>query len=465
MPKKISIYGAGYVGLVTALCFAELGYDVLLIDSDQQKINALSQGHCTFFEPDLEFYLKRGLEKNRIAFSTDMLRGIEYSALQFITVGTPSAADGSADLTAVFNVAESIAVHMNEYRVIIIKSTVPIGTSAKIKNHIQEIITARSTQIEFDVIANPEFLTQGNAIKNFLNPDRTILGVDSDRALSYLFHLYDFVEKDCIFVMDFASAELTKYAANAYLAMRISFVNEMSQLAEGCDADIELVRRGMGADMRIGQHFLFAGCGFGGSCFPKDVSALKYSAQTMGYHSHLLHAVEAVNQQQKQVLFKKLSMFFDNQLSDKVIAIWGLSFKPNTDDMREASSRVLIEALLAAGAKIQAFDPAAEKIAMQIFGEHPNFRFGKTAEAVLENADVLTIVTEWNEFRHPDFEKIKNCLNFPAIFDGRNLYDTEELAQYGLQYYGIGRGISLNTLKKISSNNLSSHNHSNIVSP
>lgn len=441
MTMNLTIYGAGYVGLVTGVCFAEVGHNVLIVDTDPLKIAALSQGQCPIFEPFLNELLAKQLESGRISFSTDAREGVRHGLLQIIAVGTPSAADGSADLSNVFAVAETIGQHITNYRIIVTKSTVTIGTSTRITELVKNVLIDRGVQVDFNVVSNPEFLRQGDAIHDFMQPDRVIIGINETKALPYLHDLYHFVEdKSRIIIMDMASAELTKYAANAYLATRISFINEMSQLAECFGADIDLIRQGIGSDKRIGHHFLYAGCGFGGSCFPKDVRALKHVAESTGYHPHLMNAVEAVNKHQKQILFDKISQYFSGKLKDKTVAIWGLSFKPNTDDMREASSRVLIESLLSAGAKVQAYDPAANAMAKKIFSGYKNFTTHSSSYDALHHADVLSIVTEWPEFRTPDFAQIKKTLRYPAIFDGRNLYSKQTLAQYGISYFAIGRG-------------------------
>lgn len=442
MQKTITIYGAGYVGLVTGACLAELGHKVLLIDTQASKIADLSRGICPIYEPGLQQLLERHIKTGRLNFSTDLIEGVEHGLLQFIAVGTPSANDGSADLQYVFEVAKGIAEHLPAYRLIVTKSTVPVGTSQKVKQCIADILQQRGSNIDFDVVANPEFLKQGGAIEDFMKPDRIIIGVENERALKHMRELYAALDDNGqrFIPMDVSSAELTKYAANAYLATRISFMNEMSQLAEYLGADIDMIRRGMGSDRRIGPHFLMAGCGFGGSCFPKDVRALIKTAESANLAVPLIHATEQVNQYQKKILFKKISHYFSGNLSEKIIALWGLAFKPNTDDMREAPSRVLIEDLLRAGAKVQAYDPVAKKQAQIIFKDIQGLTFSEEAFAALENADVLVIVTEWDEFKRPDFALIREKLRHPAIFDGRNIYDTEFLKAHGLKYYAIGRG-------------------------
>lgn len=442
MKKTVTIYGAGYVGLVTGACLAELGHSVLLIDTQAEKIASLQQGICPIHEPGLDTLLQRHIASGRLTFSTDLAKGVQHGLLQFIAVGTPSLPDGSADLRYVFEVATSIAQQLKDYRLIITKSTVPVGTAYQVKQRIEEILKQRNVAVDFDVAANPEFLKQGAAIEDFMRPDRIIFGVDSERALKHLQELYAALNDNSLrfLAMNVVSAELTKYAANAHLAMRISFMNEMSQLAERVGANIDMIRRGIGSDQRIGSHFLFAGCGFGGSCFPKDVRALQKMAEAVDYDMPLIRAIDTVNQQQKQVLFQKISRHFANDLAGKTIALWGLAFKPNTDDMREATSSVLIEQLLQSGANIRAYDPVAEQQAKRIHGEHPALQYCDKALQALDGADVLVIVTEWEEFRHPDFSVIKSKLKQPVIFDGRNLYDPAVVNEAGLKYYAIGHG-------------------------
>lgn len=446
MHNTITIYGAGYVGLVTAVCLAEIGHKVMVVDNQAGKIASLSQGICPIFEPGLEELLKRHLAEKNLSFTTDLSVGVRHGLFQFITVGTPSAEDGSADLQHVLAVVNGIGEHLADYRIIVNKSTAPIGTAQKIKSALQQKLNSRHLKIAFDVVSNPEFLGQGTAIRDFMKPDRIVIGADSELAVKHMRELYASLDDNSqrFIVMDMQSAEFTKYAANAYLAARISFINEMSQLAELYHADIDMIRRGIGADNRIGAHFLFAGCGFGGSCFPKDVRALKGMAQAVNYESPFLSAIELVNHQQKQVLFKKISHYFNGDLAGKVVALWGLSFKPNTDDMRESSSQVLINALLENGVKVQAYDPAAGKVAQQIYHAAANFKLCATRNDTLDDADVLVVVTEWDEFRHPDFAMIARTLRYPAIFDGRNLYNTEVLAEQGLKHFAIGRGMQPN---------------------
>jgi UDPglucose 6-dehydrogenase len=443
MQKKVTIYGAGYVGLVTGVCLAELGHTVLLIDTNQKKIAALQRGICPIYEPSLPQLLERHIQNGRLSFGTDVTEGVQHGLFQFIAVGTPSAEDGSADLQYVFHIARDIAAVLPDYRLIVTKSTVPVGTSSRIQTTITDILEKRGVQIPFDMVSNPEFLKQGGAIADFMHPERIIMGAENAHAYTQMCALYaDLNDNGQRFIlMDLRSAELTKYVANAYLATRVSFMNEMSQLAESLGADINMVRRGIGSDSRIGPHFLMAGCGFGGSCFPKDVRALIQMAESTHTHLHLLHATERVNHQQKQILFKKIMHHFSGDIAGKTIALWGLAFKPNTDDMREAPSCTLIEALLAAGAQIRAYDPAANTHAQRLYAAHlDRIHFCEKADAVLEKADVLVIVTEWDEFKHPDFSHIQKTLAHPVIFDGRNIYDPSVVAAHGLTYYAIGHG-------------------------
>lgn len=438
---NISIYGCGYVGLVSAACLAEVGNDVLCMDVDERRIAALQQGELPIYEPGLENLVHKNIRAGRLSFTVDAHAAAAHGLLQFIAVGTPPDEDGSADLRHVLAVARSIGQHMSEPRIIVDKSTVPVGTADKVRAEIQAQLRQRGVHIEFDVIANPEFLKEGAAIEDFMKPDRIIIGADNARAADSLRALYAPFNRnrERVIVMDVRSAELTKYAANAMLATKISFMNELANIAERVGADIEQVRMGIGADPRIGYHFIYPGCGYGGSCFPKDVQALEQTAKQAGHEPHLLHAVEAVNRQQKQVLFSKISSHFKGALQGKTFALWGLAFKPNTDDMRDAPSRVLIEQLWSQGARVQAFDPVAMQEARRIYGERPDFVLCDSAEAALQGADALVIVTEWREFRSPDFADLKATLTQPVIFDGRNLYDPDQMRAAGLQYYSIGR--------------------------
>jgi UDPglucose 6-dehydrogenase len=439
---KITIFGTGYVGLVTGACLADVGHHVLCMDVDQAKINKLKNGQIPIFEPGLESIVKHTVEAGRLAFTTDTEEAVGHGTLQFIAVGTPPDEDGSADLQYVTAVARSIGQFMTEYKVVVDKSTVPVGTGDKVKAAVRGELDRRSLELDFDVVSNPEFLKEGAAISDFMKPDRIIVGTDSDRAMEMLREAYYPFNRshDRMIFMDIRSAELTKYAANSMLATKISFMNEIANLAERLGADIENVRRGIGSDPRIGYHFIYPGCGYGGSCFPKDVQALTRTARDCGYESRLLNAVEAVNNAQKYVLFDKISHFFNGNLDGKVVAVWGLAFKPNTDDMREASARTLMEQLWKAGARVQAFDPEAMEETQRIYGEQSGLTLCGTKEQAIKGADVLAICTEWKEFRSPDFEGIASALSGKAVFDGRNLYEPDMLERHGMIYYAIGRG-------------------------
>lgn len=441
----VTIYGSGYVGLVTAACLAQVGNNILCVDIDADRIKKLKQCIVPIHEPGLQELIQTNVDANRIEFTLDANEGIEHGLFQFISVGTPPDEDGSADLQHVLKVAKSIGQHMNDYKIVVNKSTVPVGTAQKVAQTLQEQLDARSTETEFDVVSNPEFLKEGAAIEDFMKPDRIIVGVENPRTAELMRALYAPFNRshDRVQIMDLASAELTKYAANAMLATKISFMNELANIAERLGADIEQVRLGIGSDPRIGYQFIYPGCGYGGSCFPKDVKALQHTAREVDYTPTLLAAVDEVNQHQKQVLFNKIKNFFNDDLNGKVIALWGLAFKPNTDDLREASSRDLMEALWKAGANIQAYDPVAMDECQRIYGEHPQLQLCDNANLALNSADVLAIVTEWNEFRSPDFTKIKNTLAHPVIFDGRNLYEPKLMQQLGFKYFAIGRGNSI----------------------
>ncbi|MEN7341934.1 MAG: UDP-glucose/GDP-mannose dehydrogenase family protein [Pseudomonadota bacterium] len=442
---KITIFGSGYVGLVTGACMAEMGNDVVCVDIDAEKVARLNDGEVPIYEPGLDAYIERNAAAGRLKFTTDVAEGVDHGIFQFIAVGTPPDEDGSADLQYVLAVAESIATHMDDYKVVIDKSTVPVGTADKVANKIKETLASRGVSHEFDVVSNPEFLKEGAAIADFMKPDRIVIGTDNPRTGELLRALYEPFNRnhDRLIVMDVRSAELTKYAANAMLATKISFMNELANLAERFGADIEKVRVGIGSDPRIGYHFIYPGAGYGGSCFPKDVQALARSAKQVGYDAELLNAVEAVNYRQKQTLFSKLAKHYDGELAGKTIAVWGLSFKPKTDDMREAPSRVLIEALWEAGAKVQAYDPEASEEALRIYGERNDLTLTESAADALTGADALVIVTEWQEFRSPDFSLLAGTLADKLIVDGRNLYDPAVVANSGLQYYAVGRGLSV----------------------
>jgi UDPglucose 6-dehydrogenase len=439
---KVTVFGSGYVGLVTGACLAEVGNEVVCMDVDSRKIDMLNQGEIPIYEPGLEAMVERNAQTGRLSFTTDAAKAVEHGLFQFIAVGTPPDEDGSADLQYVLAVAESIANHMDDYRVVVDKSTVPVGTADKVRGQILKTLKTRGKQLEFDVVSNPEFLKEGAALDDFMKPDRIIIGTDNPRTTELLRALYAPFNRnhDRLIAMDIRSAELTKYAANAILATKISFMNELSNLAERLGADIEQVRHGIGADSRIGYAFIYPGCGYGGSCFPKDVNALERTAREVGYDAELLTAVEAVNYRQKRVLFEKIMRHYSADLKGKTFALWGLSFKPNTDDMREASSRVLMEALWDAGASVRAFDPEAMQECRRIYGERDDLVYCDNQEDTLKNAHALIVVTEWQVFRSPDFDHIKQALQAPVIFDGRNIYDPKRLKQAGFSYYAIGRG-------------------------
>jgi len=438
---KVTIFGSGYVGLVTGACLAEVGNHVLCVDIDERKIAMLREGKLPIYEPGLDEIVQRNAAAGRLAFTTDVAEGVAHGLFQFIAVGTPPDEDGSADLQYVLAVARSIGEHMDEYRVVVDKSTVPVGTADKVRAMVAETLAARGKALEFDVVSNPEFLKEGAAINDFMRPDRIVVGTDNPRTLELLRVLYAPFNRshERLVAMDIRSAELTKYAANAMLATKISFMNELANLAERLGADIERVRVGIGSDPRIGYHFIYPGCGYGGSCFPKDVKALERTARDVGFDAELLRSVEAVNDRQKRQLFTKIDRHFGGDLQGKVFALWGLAFKPGTDDMREAPSRVLLEALWTAGARVRAYDPAAMEEAERIYGDHPKLCLCASQDDALLGADALVVVTEWNTFRSPDFSAIKQALKHPVIFDGRNVYDPDELSRSGIQYYCIGR--------------------------
>lgn len=438
---KISIIGTGYVGLVTGACFAEVGNDVLCLDLDEAKIRTLNEGGVPIYEPGLAELVKRNRIAGRLRFTTDVARAAGFGTVQCIAVGTPPGEDGSADLQHVLAAASGIGRFMTEYRVVVDKSTVPVGTADKVRSAISAELGKRGVDLPFAVVSNPEFLKEGAAIEDFMRPDRVVLGAEDPRAIQIMRTLYGPFQRnhERILLMDVRSAELTKYAANAMLATRISFMNELANLAERLGADIEQVRRGIGSDPRIGYHFLYAGVGYGGSCFPKDVQALLRTAEEAGGTLPILQAVEQVNADQKHILARKILARFGGKLSGRHFAVWGLAFKPNTDDMREASSRVLIEELLANGATVNAYDPVAMPAARGALASLNGVRYADSPLAALNDADALAVVTEWQEFRSPDFTAIRERLKTPAIFDGRNLYDPEELRRCGLEYYPVGR--------------------------
>ncbi len=438
---RVTVHGTGYVGLVTGACLAEMGNHVICVDIDEAKVASLRLGHVPIYEPGLEELVRRNAQSGRLQFTTDVAAGVRHGPYQFIAVGTPKDEDGSADLTHVLTVARAVAATMDVYKVIVTKSTVPVGTADKVRTAAMEVLANRQSPPDFDVVSNPEFLKEGAAVGDFMKPDRIIIGSESARATQMLRNLYEPFSRnhDKVIVMDVRSAELTKYAANAMLATKISFMNELANLAEICGADIENVRIGIGSDPRIGFEFIYPGCGYGGSCFPKDVSALIRSGHERNFGMELVGAVENVNDRQKRVLFGKIERFFAGDLRGKTIALWGLSFKPNTDDMRESSSSVLMEQAWAAGAKVRAYDPKARDEARRIHGERADLVYCGSAYEALDGADVLAVVTEWQEFRSPDFEAIRDKLAHRAIFDGRNIYDPAMVQRMGLQYFGIGR--------------------------
>ncbi len=439
---KLTIHGAGYVGLVTGACMAEVGNDVVCVDIDQARIDALQAGRVPIYEPGLDELVQRNAAAGRLQFTTDTTEAVRHGLFQFIAVGTPPDEDGSADLQHVLAVARNIGHAMDGYRIVIDKSTVPVGTADRVRAEIAAALASDGRQLEFDVVSNPEFLKEGAAVGDFMKPDRIIVGTGSERAAEQLRRLYEPFSRnhDKLILMDVRSAELTKYAANGLLATKISFMNELANMAERLGADIEKVRIGIGSDPRIGYAFIYPGCGYGGSCFPKDVSALARSAREVGYEAELIEAVENVNRRQKRRLFEKLSAHWQGRIDGKTVAVWGLAFKPNTDDMREAPSRELMEAVWAAGGQIRAYDPQARDEARRIYGDHAGLVLCASAGDALQGADALAVVTEWQEFRSPDFVRMRELLNEPVIFDGRNIYDPQMLAELGFQYYGIGRG-------------------------
>ena len=438
---KITVIGTGYVGLVSGTCLADVGNDVLCLDVDAEKIRLLQEGSIPIFEPGLEWMVKRNVAAGRLRFTTDIEEAVEHGLLQFIAVGTPPDQDGSADLDSVMAGARNVGRFMTEYKVIVNKSTVPVGTAEQVSAVIADELAQRRLTIEFSVVSNPEFLKEGAAVDDFMKPDRIVVGGQDARALDLMRELYAPFQRnhERLLIMDVKSAELTKYAANAMLATRISFMNDLANLSESLQADIELVRKGIGSDPRIGFDFLYPGVGYGGSCFPKDVQALLRTARAAGHELKVVQAAEEVNQAQKAVLTQKIVKRLGEDLSGMTIALWGLAFKPNTDDMREAPSRVLIADLLARGARVRAYDPAATREAQRIFAGETRIEFASMPMEALKGADVLAIVTEWKEFRAPNFAAIKSLLKTPVIFDGRNLYDPAVPRRAGLEYFSIGR--------------------------
>lgn len=438
---KITVIGTGYVGLVSGACLAEVGNEVLCVDVDARKIDQLKAGGIPIYEPGLEDVVKRNVAAGRLKFTTDLAASVDFGEIQFIAVGTPPGEDGSADLQYVVAAARTVGRHMRAFKLVVDKSTVPVGTADRVRQAIAEELAARGVQLDFCVASNPEFLKEGAAVEDFMKPDRIIIGTDDERATQLLRNLYAPFQRnrDRLLAMDVRSAELAKYAANAMLATRISFMNELAILAEALGADIEQVRHGIGADPRIGYHFLYAGCGYGGSCFPKDVQALRRTAQENGVPLRVLDAVEEANAAQKSVLIDKIRARFGDDLSGRRFALWGLAFKPNTDDMREAPSRTMIEALWRMGASVAAYDPAAMTETRAIYGERADLTLTDQPMDALDGADALLVVTEWKAFRSPNFETMKALLKTPLIFDGRNLYDPATLRAQGFEYHAIGR--------------------------
>jgi UDPglucose 6-dehydrogenase len=439
---NVTVFGSGYVGLVTGACLADAGNRVLCVDIDPDRVERLKRGELPIYEPGLADLIKDARALGHIDFTTDPARAVAHAEIQFIAVGTPSDEDGSADLKHVLAVARTIGEQMMAPKIVVTKSTVPVGTGDKVEAALREALDKRDADYRYDVVSNPEFLKEGAAVADFMKPDRIIVGGENDEAIERLRELYVPFSRshEKLIVMDRRSAELTKYAANAMLATKISFMNEMANLAERLGADIEHIRNGIGSDPRIGYSFIYPGCGYGGSCFPKDVKALEWTAREHGYQARLVQAVEAVNDAQKHSLFEKISKHYNGNVKGKTFAIWGLAFKPNTDDMREAPSRVLMEALWKAGAKVRAFDPEAMDECRRIYGERDDLTLCTTPEETLNGTDALVVVTEWKVFRSPDFELVREKVTDGVIFDGRNIYSPEFARRHGLTYYGIGRG-------------------------
>ncbi len=440
---KLTIFGTGYVGLTQAVCLAEVGHSVCCVDINQQRVAELNAGHSPLHEPGLEVLIKSNLAAKRLSFTAEPELGVDFAEVIFIAVGTPASADGSADLSYVFSVADAIAEHAKSAKLVINKSTVPVGTAGRIKERISTKLALRDAYFDIPVVSNPEFLKEGSAVDDCMRPERIIIGTDNSADIAVFRELYEpFCRNhEKLIVMDPRSAELTKYAANCMLATKISFINEMANLAEHLGADIEMVRKGIGSDSRIGYDFIYPGCGYGGSCFPKDIQALKNSATELGYEPQLLTAVESVNRKQKNKLFENINKHYNSDISGKTFAVWGLSFKPNTDDMREAPSRTLLQALWEAGAKVQAFDPEAMQVARQIYGDRNDLVLAESKEAAVVAADALVILTEWRSFRITDFDFIKQHLKDKVIFDGRNIFEPSKLKAQGIAYYSIGRAV------------------------
>lgn len=438
---KVSIIGTGYVGLVSGTCLSEVGNQVICVDTDTVKIDKLNNGNIPIYEPGLDTMVKENVATGRLSFTNDIKQAVDHGEVLFIAVGTPPDEDGSADLQYVLSVASDIGRCMDSFKVVVTKSTVPVGTAAKVKKKIEDELALRKADLDFAVVSNPEFLKEGAAIEDFMKPDRIVVGVEHDQAEQVMRQLYAPFNRshERVIVMDVPSAELTKYAANSMLATKISFMNDLANLAEILGADIEKVRQGIGSDPRIGYDFIYPGCGYGGSCFPKDVQALVRTAAENGHNARILEAVEAVNNDQKQVLLSKIEQEFGNDLNGRTFAIWGLAFKPETDDMREAPSRVIIEGLWNAGAKVQAFDPVAEAETSRIYGERDDLKMFSDPYAVLEGVDALILITEWKIFRSTDLGRMAELMKSKIIFDGRNVFDPESMKTEGFRYYGIGR--------------------------
>ena len=438
---NITVVGTGYVGLVSGTCLAEVGNHVLCIDIDQSKIDRLNTGEIPIYEPGLEELVKKNVQDGRLSFSSDIKQGVDYGSIIFIAVGTPPDEDGSADLKHVLAVASDIGRHMDDYRVVVTKSTVPVGTADKVKEAVNTALDEKGSTTAFSVVSNPEFLKEGAAVDDFLKPDRIVVGAEDQRAIELMRELYAPFNRnhERTIIMDIRSAEMTKYAANAMLATKISFMNEMANLAELLGADIENVRHGIGADPRIGYYFIYPGCGYGGSCFPKDVQALHRTAKSVGYDAQILDAVEAVNKRQKSVIVEKVVKQFGDDLAGKKFAVWGLAFKPETDDMREAPSRTIIEALWQRGATVTAYDPVAEEEVKRIYGQRDDLALVSDPYDALNEADALIVVTEWKVFRSPDLDTMMRLMKTPIIFDGRNIFQPLSIRKAGFEYYGIGR--------------------------
>jgi UDPglucose 6-dehydrogenase len=442
---RATIFGTGYVGLVTGTCLAEVGHDIVCVDIDAAKVDGLNRGVIPIYEPGLEPMVKANHAAERLHFTTDAATAVGHGDIIFIAVGTPPDEDGSADLRHVLAVARTIGQNLSRPAVIVDKSTVPVGTADKVRAVIAQELAARGVQIDFDVASNPEFLKEGDAVNDCMRPDRIVIGAGNPASIEQLKRLYAPFNRnhERIVAMDVRSAELTKYAANAMLATKISFMNEMANIAERVGADIEHVRHGIGSDPRIGYSFIYPGAGYGGSCFPKDVQALEKTARQHGYRAHILEAVEAVNDRQKHKLFELIQAHYGGRIAGKTFAVWGLSFKPNTDDMREASSRTLLEKLWEAGARVRAYDPEARREAQRIFGERADLVLCESEREALNGADALVVVTEWKQFRSPDFARLRAALPDKVVFDGRNIYHPAEVEEAGIAYYGIGRGRSV----------------------